>query len=89
MAVARTWHWGSRSRLVSHVHGADLRGSGQIGAASLQAGRARELRAPARRGSLVAQVIAVGSESFRKELGELPADVARALDRQLRLVLGI
>lgn len=38
---------------------------------------------------LVAQVIAVANESFRKELGELPVDVARALDRQLRLVLGL
>jgi mRNA-degrading endonuclease toxin of MazEF toxin-antitoxin module len=38
---------------------------------------------------LVAQVIAVANESFRKELGELPGDVADLLDRQLRAVLSL
>ncbi len=36
---------------------------------------------------LVAQVIAVANESFRKELGALPIDVAGVLDGKLRAVL--
>ena len=38
---------------------------------------------------LVAQVIAVANESFRKELGALPEDVVSALCDKLRLVLGL
>ena len=38
---------------------------------------------------LVAQVIAVANESFRTELGALPADLAEALDRKLRAVMGL
>jgi mRNA interferase MazF len=38
---------------------------------------------------LVAQLIAVANESFRRELGTLPADVAEVLDRKLRTVLGV
>ena len=38
---------------------------------------------------LIAQVIAVANESFRKELGVLPADLLETLDRKLRLVLGL
>lgn len=38
---------------------------------------------------LVAQVIAVANESFRKDLGALPADVIRALDERLRTVLSL
>lgn len=36
---------------------------------------------------LVAQLIAVANESFRKELGTLPIDLADALDAKLRAVL--
>jgi mRNA interferase MazF len=36
---------------------------------------------------LVAQVIAVANESFRKELGALPGDVVDLLDQRLRAVL--
>jgi len=38
---------------------------------------------------LVAQVIAVANESFRTELGALSADLAEALDRKLRAVMGL
>jgi mRNA interferase MazF len=38
---------------------------------------------------LVAQVIAVANDSFRKELGHLPAEAQAALDRKLRVVLGL
>ncbi len=38
---------------------------------------------------LVAQVIAVANESFRKELGTLPADLAGLLDQKLRTVLNL
>jgi mRNA interferase MazF len=38
---------------------------------------------------LVAQVIAVATESFRKELGVLPDELADALDRKLRAVIGL
>ena len=38
---------------------------------------------------LIAQVIAVANESFRKELGVLPVDLLAALDQKLRLVLGL
>jgi mRNA interferase MazF len=38
---------------------------------------------------LVAQVIAVANESFRKELGPLPEALLRALDEKLRWVLGL
>ena len=38
---------------------------------------------------LVAQVLAVANESFRKELGALPVAVAEALDRKLRAVLSL
>ena len=38
---------------------------------------------------LVAQVIAVANESFRKELGVLPVDLAEALDAKLRAVMGL
>ena len=38
---------------------------------------------------LVAQAIAVANESFRKELGSLPGDLADALDDKLRTVLGL
>ena len=39
--------------------------------------------------ALVAQVIAVANESFRKELGGLPEDLLSILDDKLRLVLGL
>jgi mRNA interferase MazF len=39
--------------------------------------------------ALLAQVIAVANESFRKELGILPEDVLSILDAKLRLVLGL
>jgi mRNA interferase MazF len=39
--------------------------------------------------ALVAQVIAVANESFRKPLGPLPAELGATLDRKLRLVLGL
>jgi mRNA interferase MazF len=39
--------------------------------------------------ALVAQVIAVANESFRKELGVLPADIMNTLNEKLRLVLGL
>ena len=38
---------------------------------------------------LVAQVIAVANESFRRELGALPAELAQSLDGKLRSVLGL
>ena len=38
---------------------------------------------------LVAQVIAVANESFRKELGTLPSDVLDLLDQRLRAVLSL
>lgn len=38
---------------------------------------------------LVAQVIAVANESFRKDLGALPTDLRDALDRKLRTILGL
>lgn len=38
---------------------------------------------------LVAQVIAVANESFRKELGTLPAALLEDLDRKLRIVTGL
>jgi len=38
---------------------------------------------------LVAQLIAVANESFRKELGALPGDVLDALLEKLRLVIGL
>jgi len=38
---------------------------------------------------LVAQVIAVANDSFRKELGTLPADLAGLLDQKLRTVLNL
>ena len=38
---------------------------------------------------LVAQVLAVANESFRKELGALPVAVAEALDLKLRTVLSL
>ena len=38
---------------------------------------------------LVAQVIAVANESFRKELGTLPLELADALDGKLRAVLSL
>ncbi len=38
---------------------------------------------------LVAQVVAVANESFRRELGVLPGDLLELLDRKLRLVLGL
>lgn len=38
---------------------------------------------------LVAQVIAVANESFRKELGALPVDLAGTLDEKLRAVMGL
>ena len=38
---------------------------------------------------LVAQVIAVANESFRRELGSLPADLIELLDRKLRSVLSL
>jgi mRNA interferase MazF len=39
--------------------------------------------------ALVAQLIAVANESFRKELGLLPSDIMTALNEKLRLVLGL
>ena len=39
--------------------------------------------------ALVAQLIAVANESFRKELGVLPADLAKVLARKLRDVLNL
>ena len=38
---------------------------------------------------LVGQVIAVANESFRKELGVLPAETLEALCEKLRLVMGL
>jgi mRNA interferase MazF len=38
---------------------------------------------------LVAQMIAIANESFRKELGTLPSDVVDLLDQQLRTVLSL
>lgn len=38
---------------------------------------------------LVAQVIAVANESFRKELGVLPVELLEALDQKLRVVMGL
>ena len=38
---------------------------------------------------LVAQVLAVANQSFRKELGVLPVPVADALDQKLRAVLSL
>lgn len=38
---------------------------------------------------LVAQVIAVANESFRKELGTLPSELVDSLDQQLRAVLSL
>ena len=38
---------------------------------------------------LVAQVIAVANESFRRELGALPAELAQSLDGTLRAVLSL
>lgn len=38
---------------------------------------------------LVAQVIAVANESFRKELGPLSGELADLLDEKLRAVLGL
>src|SRR5207249_6638823 len=38
---------------------------------------------------LVVQVIAVANESFRRELGVLPVDLAEALDAKLRAVMGL
>ena len=39
--------------------------------------------------ALLAQVIAVANESFRKEVGVLPDDLLSLLDEKLRLVLGL
>lgn len=39
--------------------------------------------------ALLAQVIAVADESFRKELGTLPEDLLSILEEKLRLVLGL
>jgi mRNA interferase MazF len=38
---------------------------------------------------LVAQVIAVANESFRKELGALSAELLETLDQKLRTVMGL
>ncbi len=38
---------------------------------------------------LVAQLIAVANDSFRKELGPLPGDLMLLLERKLRSVLGL
>jgi mRNA interferase MazF len=38
---------------------------------------------------LIAQVIAVANESFRKELGTLPAEMVGLLDSKLRAVLNL
>lgn len=38
---------------------------------------------------LIAQVIAVANESFRRELGPIPAPLLEALDERLRLVMGL
>jgi mRNA interferase MazF len=38
--------------------------------------------------ALVAQVLAVANESFRKELGVLPLELMDALEQRLRAVLG-
>lgn len=38
---------------------------------------------------LLAQVIAIANESFRKELGVLPGDLFEELTERLRLVLGL
>lgn len=38
---------------------------------------------------LVAQVIAVANESFRRELGVLPPEILERLDGNLRTVLGL
>lgn len=38
---------------------------------------------------LVAQLLAVAHESFRKELGTLPGDLLDMLERQLRTVLSL
>jgi mRNA interferase MazF len=39
--------------------------------------------------ALVAQVIAVANESFRKDLGALPDEMQEALDKKLRTILGL
>lgn len=39
--------------------------------------------------ALVAQLIAVANESFRKPLGPLPPELQAILDRKLRTVLGL
>ena len=39
--------------------------------------------------ALVAQLIAVANESFRKTLGPLPANLQETLDRKLRTILGL
>jgi mRNA interferase MazF len=39
--------------------------------------------------ALVAQVIAVANESFRKDLGALPDEMQEALDRKVRTILGL
>jgi len=38
---------------------------------------------------LMAQMIAVANQSFRKDLGALPTDLRDALDRKLRTILGL
>jgi mRNA interferase MazF len=38
---------------------------------------------------LVAQVIAIANESFRRELGAIPADLFDALCAKLRLIMGL
>ena len=38
---------------------------------------------------LVGQVIAVANESFRREIGVLPADVMAELERRVRIVLAL
>jgi mRNA interferase MazF len=38
---------------------------------------------------LVAQLIAVANESFRKEMGALPAELLETLDQKLRTVMGL
>jgi mRNA interferase MazF len=39
--------------------------------------------------ALVGQLIAVANESFRREIGVLPATLMRELDRRVRILLGL
>ena len=38
---------------------------------------------------LIGQLITVANESFRQEIGVLPADVMAELERRVRIILGL